>query len=143
MLAWEVSANPQRFARPVPLSALTSIQMGSTSQHFAILGAGLMGRLLALALAQRGHRVQVYEAAAADAMGSAARAAAAMLAPLAESAVTEPNVVRMGLYSLSRWPQLIEALHQPVFFQQNGTLIVWHRTDKSEADRLHRHLERT
>ena len=143
MLAWEVSANPQRFARPVPLSALTSIQMGSTSQHFAILGAGLMGRLLALALAQRGHRVQVYEAAAADAMGSAARAAAAMLAPLAESAVTEPNVVRMGLYSLSRWPQLIETLHQPVFFQQNGTLIVWHRPDQSEADRLHRHLERT
>jgi glycine oxidase len=117
--------------------------MGSTSQHFAILGAGLMGRLLALALAQQGHRVQVYEAAAADAMGSAARAAAAMLAPLAESAVTEPNVVRMGLYSLSRWPQLIETLHQPVFFQQNGTLIVWHRPDESEADRLHRHLERT
>ena len=117
--------------------------MGSTSQHFAILGAGLMGRLLALALAQQGHRVQVYEAAAADAMGSAARAAAAMLAPLAESAVTEPSVVRMGLYSLSRWPQLIEAMHQPVFFQQNGTLIVWHRPDEPEADRLHRHLERT
>ncbi len=142
MLAWEVSASPKRLPAP-PLSALTSNQMGSTSQHFAILGAGLMGRLLALALAQQGHRVQLYEAAAADAMGSAARAAAAMLAPLAESAVTEPSVVRMGLYSLSRWPQLIEPLHQPVFFQQNGTLIVWHRPDESEANRLHRHLERT
>jgi len=108
-----------------------------------ILGAGLMGRLLALALARQGHRVEVHEAGPADASGSAARAAAAMLAPLAESAVTEPTVVRMGQHSLSRWPQLIAQLAQPVFFQQNGTLIVWHRQDEPEADRLKKHLDRT
>ena len=61
-----------------------------------VLGAGLMGRLLAHALAQEGHRVEVFEAQQADAQGAAARVAAAMLAPLAESAITELSVVRMG-----------------------------------------------
>ena len=108
-----------------------------------ILGAGLMGRLLALSLARQGHRVELHDAGAADASHAAARAAAAMLAPLAESAVTEAHVVAMGQHSLARWPQIIAGLPQPVFFQQNGTLIVWHRQDAAEAQRLRQHLDRT
>jgi len=111
--------------------------------HMLVIGAGLMGRLLALALAQAGHRVEVHEAGPQDATGSAARAAAAMLAPLAESAVTEAGVVRMGSHSLLRWPQLIAQLALPTFFQQNGTLIVWHRQDAAEASRFARHMDRT
>lgn len=110
--------------------------MTSASCSFAILGAGLMGRLLAVSLAQQGHRVSIYDAQGADAQGSAARIAAAMLAPLAESAITEPSVVRMGQYALGRWPQLLATLPAPVFFQQNGTLVVWHRQDAAEAARL-------
>jgi glycine oxidase len=108
-----------------------------------VLGAGLMGRLLAHTLAQAGHRVQVHEALGADGQGSAARVAAAMLAPLAESAITEMPVVRMGHHALKRWPQLISALPEPVFFQQNGTLVVWHRQDAAEAQRFESLLLRT
>jgi glycine oxidase len=108
-----------------------------------ILGAGLMGRLLALALARQGHRVEMHDAGPADASNAAARAAAAMLAPLAESAVTEPGVVRMGWHGLPRWQQLIDSLALPVFFQQTGTLIVWHRQDAADAQRLQQHLART
>ncbi|MEZ7816138.1 MAG: FAD-dependent oxidoreductase, partial [Burkholderiaceae bacterium] len=72
-----------------------------------VLGAGLMGRLLAYKLAQLGHAVVVYEAQGSNAEGAAARVAAAMLAPLAESAITELAVVRMGHYGLTRWPALI------------------------------------
>ena len=115
----------------------------SPDSHMLVIGAGLMGRLLALALAQAGHRVQVYEAGPEDATGSAALAAAAMLAPLAESAVTEAGVVRMGSHSLLRWPQLIAQLDLPTFFQQNGTLIVWHRQDAAEAMRFSRHMDKT
>jgi len=64
------------------------------------------------------------------------------LAPLAESAITEDNVVRMGVHSLSRWPTLLSELSSPVFFQQNGTLILWHRQDASDAERFIKHLER-
>jgi len=102
----------------------------------AVLGAGLMGRLVALTLAQAGCRVSVFDAAGPDADGAAARVAAAMLAPLAESAVAPPSVVRMGHYALERWPQLIASLAQPVFFQREGTLVLWHRQDAPEARRL-------
>ena len=113
------------------------------SSHMLVLGAGLMGRLLALALARAGHRVEVHEAGAPDATNSAARAAAAMLAPLAESAVTEAGVVRMGSHGLKRWPELIAQLALPTFFQQNGTLIVWHRQDAAEASRFARQMDST
>ena len=117
--------------------------MISHPSSFAILGAGLMGRLLALALARAGHRVSLYDQQGADAQGSAARVAAAMLAPLAESAVTEPGVVRMGEHALVRWPQLLAQLPEPVFFQQNGTLVVWHRQDAADAARLRLQFETT
>lgn len=107
-----------------------------TALHCAVLGAGLMGRLLAWQLARAGHQVTVFEAGDADAQGSPARIAAAMLAPLAESAITEPSVVEMGRYALARWPQLLAQLSQPVYFQQAGTLILWHRQDAAEAQRF-------
>ncbi|MFN3376521.1 MAG: FAD-dependent oxidoreductase [Burkholderiaceae bacterium] len=116
------------------------------SPHFStvvVLGAGLIGRLLAWVLAQRGHVVDLYDAGGPAAEQSAATVAAAMLAPLAESAVTEPGVVRMGQYALQRWPELIADLPENVFFQQQGTLIVWHRQDAPEAQRLRARLAHT
>jgi len=109
---------------------------------YAIVGAGLMGRLLAVALAKRGAQVELFEKGGPDGNLAAARIAAAMLAPLAESAITEDNVVRMGVHSLPRWKQLIDELAKPVFFQQDGTLILWHRQDTSDAERFASHLER-
>ena len=146
MLAWEVFRQRCFFKHALVLSSC-SIQMDSMTatpdSHMLVIGAGLMGRMLALALAQAGHRVEVHEAGPQDATGSAARAAAAMLAPLAESAVTEAGVVRMGSHGLKRWPELIAQLPLPTFFQQNGTLIVWHRQDAPEAMRFARHMDST
>jgi glycine oxidase len=112
------------------------------NSRYAVVGAGLIGRLLAVALAKRGAQVEVFEQGGADALKSPARIAAAMLAPLAESAITEDNVVRMGVHSLPHWKTLLSELSSPVFFQQNGTLILWHRQDASDAERFIKHLER-
>lgn len=95
-----------------------------------------MGRLLAVELARKGLQVVIHDAGDRDAKYSAAYAAAAMLAPLAESAITEQNVVKMGLYSLPRWKDLIGELDTPVLCEQNGTLILWHRQDEPEAKRF-------
>lgn len=103
------------------------------SPKFAILGAGLMGRLLAVSLARLGHRVEVHEKGQSDAATSAAHVAAAMLAPLAESVVSEPLVVELGIASLKRWPAVLETLPGPVFFQKQGTLVVWHPQDRDQA----------
>lgn len=108
-----------------------------------ILGAGLMGRLLAHTLAERGMTVDLHDAGTPDAQGAAARVAAAMLAPLAESAITELPVVRMGVHALARWPQIVAALPEPVFLQREGTVIVWHRQDAPEARRFAALLDRT
>ena len=117
--------------------------MSAAPASSVVLGAGLMGRLLAWQLAVAGHRVTVHEAGDAQALGSPARIAAAMLAPLAESAITEPSVVRMGHYALQRWPELLSQLSQPVFFQQSGTLVLWHRQDAPEALRFAGLLQNT
>jgi glycine oxidase len=117
--------------------------MSKTPPFAVVLGAGLMGRLLAHELARTGHAVELHEAGGPDGQGAAARVAAAMLAPLAESAVTEANVVRMGHYALQRWPTLLATLDQPVFFQQNGTLVLWHRQDAAEARRFQQQLQAT
>lgn len=100
-----------------------------SGQQCVVLGAGLMGRLMAWRLSQQGHQVHLHEAKSGELQGSAAWVAAAMLAPLAESAITELNVVAMGVYGLKRWPELLAQLDQSVFFQQAGTLVVWHRQD--------------
>lgn len=111
--------------------------------NVTILGAGLMGRLLACQLARAGHCIEVFDAGGPEALNSAARAAAAMLAPLAESAITETSVVQMGVYGLKRWPELIAQLDQPVNFQQAGTLVVWHHQDAAEAERFTRQMDAT
>lgn len=108
----------------------------SKAESAIILGAGLVGRLLAVCLARTGMTVEVYESGNKDGNTSAAYIAAAMLAPLAESAITEPSVVNMGIYSLPRWKELVSLLKQHVFFQQAGTLILWHQQDQSEASRF-------
>src|SRR3990167_2195374 len=110
---------------------------------FTILGAGLMGRLLAVALARQGHAVSIYDNGGPLAEHSAASVAGGMIAPLAESAITEHGVVRMGRHSLTRWPELLGQLSAPVYFQQEGTLIVWHRQDAQEAARLRQQLDKT
>lgn len=111
--------------------------------NIVILGAGLMGRLLACQLARAGHSLELFDAGGPEALNSAARAAAAMLAPLAESAITEPCVVQMGIHSLQRWPELLAQLDEPVFFQREGTLVLWHRQDAAEAERFTRQMDHT
>ena len=113
-----------------------------SNSKYVIVGGGLMGRLLAVALAQGGAQVDLFDKGGPDGSHAAARIAAAMLAPLAESAITEDSVVRMGLHSLPRWKELIDDLSTPVYFQQDGTLILWHRQDASEAERFAAHLEK-
>mgnify|MGYP003334466375 CR=1 FL=1 len=116
---------------------------GMSALRCVVLGAGLMGRLMAFALAKQGHQVEVHEAQGSDAMGAAARIAAAMLAPLAESAITETSVVRMGHHSIGRWQNLLADLPEPVFSQRNGSLIVWHRQDAPLAKQFEQMLRQT
>lgn len=107
-----------------------------TMPDVAIVGGGLLGRLLAWRAALGGLRVTLYDAN--DRLGNEATAwvAGGMVTPQAEAADAEPELVSMGRRSLSLWPEWLAALPTPVHYSNSGTLLVWQRTDAGEARRF-------
>jgi glycine oxidase len=111
-----------------------------TQPDVAIVGGGLIGRLLAWRASTAGLRVALYDAATQAGEDSAAWAAAGMITPSAEAVDADPEIVAMGRRSLSLWPQWLAELPEPVFYRDDGTLLVWHREDAGEARRFERLL---
>lgn len=113
-----------------------------TSPTVGIVGAGLMGRLLALALRQDGWAVDLFDQDAKAGTRSCTYVGAGMLSPMAELESAEPLISQLGLKSLSLWQGWLSRLAQPVFFQQAGTLVVAHHQDRPELERLRQQLQR-
>jgi glycine oxidase len=80
--------------------------------------------------------VSLYEAGGRLGEGSAAWAAAGMITPAAEAVDADAEIVAMGRRSLVLWPQWLAELPLPVFYRDDGTLLVWHREDAGEARRF-------
>jgi glycine oxidase len=111
-----------------------------TQPDIAIVGGGLLGRLLAWRASKAGARVALYDAASTEGESSAAWVAAGMVTPSAEAVDADPEIVAMGRRSLSLWPQWLAELPEPVFYRDDGTLLLWHREDAGEAHRFERLL---
>jgi glycine oxidase len=140
-----------------------------TKPHIGIAGAGLAGRLLAWRLARAGASVRLFDAQSRDDLTSASQTAAAMLSPLAELAVSDDAVFELGQRSLQLWPQWLaqlaersdgpplassapsggSVLHEvksvgvprsPVYFRQDGTLVVAHTQDGASLEHFSRLL---
>ena len=117
--------------------------------NIAIVGAGLMGRLIALSLLRdkklrqsqsQSVTITLFDKDNKLAHNSAAYAAAGLLTPLGESLHCEPNIVSMGFESLRLWPTLLDSLDEYTFFQQTGAIMVSHEQDKGDYQRFVRHL---
>jgi glycine oxidase len=63
-----------------------------------------------------------------------------MIAPITEAIDASAEIAAMGLHSLSLWPQWLAELPAPVFFRDNGTLLLWHSEDVQETLRAQRRL---
>jgi glycine oxidase len=111
-----------------------------TQPDIAVVGGGLLGRLLAWRASTAGLGVALYDAATPAGEDSAAWAAAGMIAPSAEAVDADPEIVAMGRRSLSLWPQWLAELPESVFYRDDGTLLLWHREDTAEAHRFARLL---
>ncbi|WP_274620256.1 FAD-dependent oxidoreductase [Colwellia maritima] len=101
--------------------------------NIAIVGLGLIGRLIALSL----HRQSEYNVTLFDrdnklAHNSAAYAAAGLLTPLGESLHSEANIVAMGFESLLLWPTLLASLDEHTFFQSKQVPL-WSVTNKTKV----------
>lgn len=100
-----------------------------------------MGRLVALDLHRKGHQITLLDRDTKQGKQSSAYAAAGLLTPLGEAFKAEPNIVAMGLAALQKWPALVASLDEPVFFQQQGALMVCHEQDKGDFLRQQRYLQ--
>ncbi|WP_299236605.1 glycine oxidase ThiO [uncultured Halomonas sp.] len=118
--------------------------MNATPQRrFAIAGAGLLGRLTAWHLLRDGHAVSLYDAGDLDTPPAAAWTAAGMVAPLAETVVSERSVYEMGQMALDRWPGWLAELQASELWHQHGSLVVAHPQDGNELIQFRRDLADT
>ncbi|NRB37421.1 MAG: glycine oxidase ThiO [Pseudomonadales bacterium] len=105
----------------------------------AIVGAGLLGRLLAWRLLEAGHKVSLYDKDDKAGTQSAAFVAAAMLAPITEVLDAEAEIYQHGIAGLSIWPQWIKTLEEttsvPISYAINGSFLVSHRNDSGDYQR--------
>ncbi|MDB6061452.1 MAG: hypothetical protein JWM78_1555 [Verrucomicrobiaceae bacterium] len=112
--------------------------------NIGIAGAGLIGRLLAWQLLRRGHKITLFDRDAAAGELSAARVAAAMLAPYSEAVHSERAIFDWGRESLALWPALLHDLKIDsdidVFFQHQGSVVVAHANDRSSLDHFNKCL---
>jgi glycine oxidase len=125
--------------------------------NIAIVGAGLIGRLLAVELSKQPINVTLYEqdnlTNLDDQFASAAAfTAAGMIAPISETIDSDIDTFHLGATSIKLWPSIVEHLktqhQQHVEFQTNGSLIIAHPQDQAELDffklnteRLSRHCD--
>jgi glycine oxidase len=115
-----------------------------TKLHIGIAGAGLAGRLLAWRLLRAGCRVSLFDARRRDDRATASMTAAAMLSPLAELAVSDDAVFALGQQSMQLWPkwiaELAEGGGEPVYYKNEGTLVVAHTQDHASLEHFTRLL---
>ena len=114
--------------------------MVSTKPKIAVLGAGLLGRMLTVSLMNH-FDVTVFDKDNGDAKQSAGYLAAAMLAPLAESADCSAGIMQLGEQALALWPEFLDKLDTPVYFQQKGSLILAFEQDAAALEQFQSRLK--
>lgn len=114
------------------------------SHEVAVVGAGLVGRLLAWRLLTQGKHVTLIEQTTFNTPASAAHTAAAMISPMSEVVVSERSVFDMGMQSLAMWPLWLDELNtapgSPVQYHANGSVVVAHAADASELQQFYSDL---
>ena len=98
----------------------------------AILGGGLMGRLIALAFNDLKAELTLFEKKTLDHKGNTASIAAAMLAPESESVHMPTELLPMADRAIERWPDILKQLGIPHALHRQGSLIICHPQDKHE-----------
>ncbi|HIP46043.1 MAG TPA: FAD-dependent oxidoreductase [Campylobacterales bacterium] len=100
----------------------------------AIVGVGLVGRVLALNLLNRGHTLTLFDEDTAYGDASAGMTAAGMLALFAELETAESSIFERGKRSIDLWPSLLEQIGISDAYQLEGSIITAHPQDLSELD---------
>lgn len=102
-----------------------------------VVGAGIMGQLLAFALVQAGNQVSIFDSSENDNAINCSMAAAGLLAPISELEKSSLLIYDIGCEALEQyWPMIITELNANIYFQHTGSLALSHPRDKPDLIRL-------
>lgn len=106
-----------------------------SAQSIAVVGGGLLGRLLAWKLLEQGQQVEIFERGSRRGELSAARVAASMLAPYTEVASAHRQVFDWGQLALRWWPEQVARLSAQsgvdIDCRTEGSVVVAHELDQA------------
>jgi len=108
----------------------------------AVVGAGIAGRLLSWRLSKLGYDVELFDKQKKGEQQACSFAAAGILSPLAELEMAEQDIYMLGNRSMTLYPRWLSELSTPVFFQQKGSLVTAHGSDKVELEHFYRVVKR-
>ncbi|WP_049756285.1 FAD-dependent oxidoreductase [Anaplasma centrale] len=101
-----------------------------------IAGAGLIGRLLALALLQDGWRVSIFDRDSVLGKQSCGFVAGGMLSLYSEAETIGDLVVELGHRSVELWPKILCSVGASEYLKMLGSVIVAHTGDLHELERI-------
>ncbi len=90
----------------------------------AVVGAGIMGQLMALALIKSGNKVSIFDSHN-QSMGiiNCSMAAAGLLSPISELEKSTRLIYDMGIEALDQhWPEILSTLNADIYFRRSGCL---------------------
>lgn len=110
------------------------------STQAAVVGAGVLGRMLALRLAREGWSVSLFDRDDERGTASCTWTGAGMISPYCEREAAERLITDLGIYAMDLWPAWLQSLAAPVFYREQGSLVVAHPNDRDELERLRRRV---
>jgi len=104
----------------------------------AVIGAGILGRLVSYFLITDGHKVSLFEKndSLPSSKDSCSLTAAGMLAPFCELEYSDPLITHLGLESLKLWEELHKFFNKKFLLERKGSLVVTHPRDAGELHKL-------
>jgi len=102
--------------------------------NIAIVGTGLVGRVLAINLLADGHTLTLFDKESKEGITAAGFTAAGMLAPFAELETAESEIFEYGKRSIELWEPLLKEVGVYDGFQNTGTIITAHPQDMPELE---------
>lgn len=106
-----------------------------------VVGAGIIGQLVALNCVQQGWQVSLFEKNSLINDKNCSYAAGGMLTPFSELETAEHMIAELGFYSLKKWPTILNQLCDPIELNAYGSLILDHSPQNSELKKYQSQLE--